>query len=152
MIPGYQGAPPKPPKRGPKAKKPIARTKLKPWRPDPKDVAWARKVRAKGPCAALGVSLTWLGEFEGGMSKWTTIHLKCEGRIEAAHGFRRVFQAIRRYPINGWSLCASIHAYFGRSPGAWEAFMRLKLGDAGYEQLRTKAMAGPKDRILGGER
>lgn len=133
----------KPPKRGPKPRKPIKRSSkpiARKSRPAPvrrsesgraksaADREWSRAVLAKGPCAALG--------------RWG--HIACFGRIDPAHIQSRRYLATRHDVSNGLPLCRFIHDWFGRHPEEFEAFVRTRIGDAEYERLRLKAIQGPK--------
>lgn len=151
---------PKPPKRGPKPRRTIARSKTpiqrnsRPARmrrtaggkaKHSADLAWAKAVRAKGRCAARGTAHVIVVEVARDVFVETVWeHLDCAGPIDAAHGFPRTFSATRIDPENGWPLCRLAHQTFTAHPKAWMDFMRRTLGEAEYERLRRKALAGPK--------
>lgn len=150
----------KPPKRGPKPRKPIKRSSkpiARKSRPAPvrrsesgraksaADREWSRAVRAKGPCAALGNWETYRGVSESGAnSVHYLVHRECFGRIDPAHIQSRRYLATRHDVSNGLPLCRFIHDWFGRHPEEFEAFVRTRIGDAEYERLRLKAIQGPK--------
>jgi hypothetical protein len=143
---------PKPEKRGPKPRKPIERSsKPIPRRSRPAKVrktasgkakqaadrAWAAAIRAKGPCAARGVSFL-LKEKHGEMRITHTSDC-CLGTIDPAHVLSRTFPATRTEVANGIPICRAAHDWFTVRPLAWEAFCRQLLGDAEYERLYRKA-------------
>ncbi len=156
------GAPiPKPPKRGPKPRKPLKRASrpiARGSRPaavrrsqsgkakHSADIAWAKAVRAKGPCIARGMRLfsdtEWrVGEMHGRMV--TIEHQRCD-EITAAHVLRRGYLATRHDLDNGVPLCFSAHSFFTRHPDQWQEFISSYLGAGKYEALRRKAIQGPK--------
>lgn len=157
----------KPAKRGPKPCRPIARSK----KPIPRssrpakvrrtaggkakhaaDLAWAKAIRAKGPCVAKGEPFAyrteWFLETPAGFRRESAITYhahRCPGtEVEAAHIIRRGYAATRTDLDNGVPLCHSAHAYFTERPEAWIAFAKRTIGSEKYEALRQKAIQGPK--------
>ncbi len=149
FIAGFPGAKPKEGKRGPKAKRPIARGK----RPNQvsksaaraaevlADRKWSAAVKAKGACFAIGA---WnIGRTEQG-SQYVLTHRKCAGPIDPAHIMPRTWAATRHLIENGFPLCRETHRWFGSHPVEWESFVEARIGIAGYAALRAKALAGPR--------
>lgn len=150
----------KPPKRGPKPKKPIKRSS-RPARVrktasgkarHSADIAWAKAVREIGPCAAIGERFPeeWLHQWTDGTGQvrsdertYFILH-RCEGQIEAAHIVRRGYAATRTDKTNGLPLCHWAHAWFTNHPLAWEAFVTKKIGAEKFSELKAKAHKGPK--------
>lgn len=124
---------------------PIARVSARPARQEEAraDKAWAKTVkkRAKEECQAFGVTVSWL---ETPSIERTYTHSICWGQREAAHLFSRRYKATRTDPKNGACLCHSSHAFYTEHPKAWEIFVRGHLGEAEFESLRQKAVAGAK--------
>lgn len=131
----------KPPRRGPKPKRPIKRSS-RPARvrktasgkaKHAADLAWANAVRESGPCAAILSGVSWFGH-----------HSRCEGQIEAAHIVSRRYAGTRHDPQNGLPLCHGVHSFFTEHPRLWDAFVTQKIGADAYAQLKAKAQKGPK--------
>lgn len=159
-------APPKPARRGRKPKRPIARSKepiprrSRPAafrRTDPAkerlkaDREWARAIRAKGPCAAIGETFFYKTRshfITEDVDQETVVITRATHRcadplfLEAAHIIRRGYAATRTDLDNGLPLCHFAHAYFTERPEAWINFVKRKIGVEKYEALRIKALEG----------
>ena len=140
----------KPPRRGPKPKKPIARTS-RPSRVRKSaagraklaaDLAWAKAVRESGPCAALGYEYHNLLDPRG--RPLPVAHHMCFSATTAAHIVSRRYAATRTEKRNGLPLCLRMHQWFTSHPLAWEAFVTQKIGAEAFAALKAKAQAGPK--------
>jgi hypothetical protein len=99
------------------------------------DSLWARLVRAKSRCEAVG----WFFKSDKWNGRLTT---QCGGNLQAAHGFSRRYGATRWNLLNGFALCAGHHRWFTSSPLEWEVFMRERLGELIYEEMRRLALSG----------
>lgn len=146
-------APQKPVKRLPKPRKPLKRSSkpiARRSRPaavrrtssgkakHSADLAWAKTVRAKGPCFALGK--VYPAFRDGGL--WR--HSFCQGQIQACHIHSRRYLATRTDERNGVPMCAFMHDWFTARPKDWETWISDQIGPELYEELRQKAMRGPK--------
>lgn len=141
---------PKPAKRGPKPRRPIARTS-KPARVrktargkarHAADLEWAKAIRESGPCAAQRARLLWAEDSSEGIFIYE--HRMCFGQIEAAHILPRRYAATRTDRRNGLPLCHAAHSMFTRHPVAWALFVTNTIGKVAYGALKQKALAGPK--------
>lgn len=148
MISGFDGAPIKPARRGRKPPVPIKRSEKKPSRvrnskkakaKHAADLAWSKAVRSKGPCFALGKVYAAFGD--GG--HWR--HSFCQGPIQACHIHSRRYLATRTDERNGVPMCAYMHDWFTVRPEDWKTWISKQIGQELYEELRLKALAGPKE-------
>lgn len=153
----------KPPRRGPKPKRPIKRStaplkrtsRPSPIRRTPKaaekrqaDREWSAAVKAKGPCAAKGKDIVgpWSFRFKDdllGVDVNVTgsgpFRHECLGPIDPAHIFSRRFAATRHDPDNGMPLCRAAHDWFTQHSIAWELFCRETIGPEAHAALYAKA-------------
>lgn len=86
------------------------------------DLIFSRLVRRPGFCANCG----------------STQSLQC------AHGFSRRYRTVRCDLRNAWCLCKGCHLYFTMRPIEWDDWMHDRLGDLAYNDLRERAIYGPK--------
>ena len=63
----------------------------------------------------------------------TTQNLQC------AHVFSRIYMKVRFDPRNAVALCAGCHKYMTHYGIQWEEFIRGRMGDEAYEELRSDA-------------
>ncbi len=138
-------APPKPERRGPKARKPLHRParpiarRTKPARvrrskagqaKAKADLAWAESVKRFRRCVALGREVS---------TSYGT-HIGCgAGPLDAAHVMSRTFPATRFDASNGIPICRDVHRHFTDHPLAWENFCRQLIGDQEYQRLYALA-------------
>lgn len=67
---------------------------------------------------------------------------ECKGWLECAHGFPRGYRAVRWDHRNAWSLCCAHHKYYTHHPLEWTDWMRARMGEDLYEEVRVLALAG----------
>lgn len=67
--------------------------------------------------------------------------------LQCAHGFSRQYRAVRWDERNAFCLCKSHHFWYTPRPIQWEDWMRAKLGDALYEELRELAKTGKNPKL-----
>lgn len=60
--------------------------------------------------------------------------------LQCAHGFTRNHYPTRWDEDNAWALCRGHHVYYTHQPILWDDWMREKLGDEKYQELRMKAI------------
>lgn len=101
----------------PKAKrrKKGAKTRLR----DECDALFGKLVRGRGPCEVCG----------------TYSDLQC------AHGFSRSYQATRWDDRNAFPLCRAHHVYYTHRPLEWDEWLRGRLGEAVYADVRALALS-----------
>ena len=112
---------PKPPRRGPKAKKRVRRQK-KTSRAKlaiEADRLWSLVVRKRGACE--------------------NARPECAGVLQAAHGFSRRYRGTRWLPINGFCLCQGCHVMFTHDPLRWEDYLQEAWGMSAFYELRDLA-------------
>ena len=85
------------------------------------DVLFGRVIRARGGCEACG----------------------SRSNLQCAHGFSRRYRATRWDERHCFSLCRGCHFRFTVRPLEWDEFMRDRLGEVLYEELRDLALTGP---------
>jgi hypothetical protein len=143
-IKGFDGAPPKPGKRGPKARKPIARsrerikTNVLPAKVRKSDAGKAKHSADRVWSAAVLASRTTCAAIGFGR------HQRCEGPHDPAHIVRRAFLATRHLPENGIRICRKAHDYYGRHPVRWKAFVIRRIGRDAYARLVAIAHQGKR--------
>lgn len=98
------------------------------------DRQWSLEVRKPGECEARGVA-----------------GVQCGGVLQAAHGFPRTYAKTRHVLLNGFCICAGHHRWFTTKPLHWTEFMKERLGESVYENLRLMALGRETvgDELLG---
>jgi len=143
-------APPKPDRRLPKPRKPIKRNS-KPIARRSQPAAVRRTSSGKAKHAA---DLAWSRAVRAKERICFHIHRQsehfhvCQGQSEAAHIHSRRFGATRLDPKNGLHVCHWFHALMTKRPKTWEAFCRVAIGNSEYEELRQRAIAGPRYEVV----
>lgn len=125
---------PKPPKRGPRPKRPISRGK-RPRRVRKTsraklvreaDALWAQIVKRAGVC-----DFSAQGLFP------TEYPHECLGPLQAMHGISRRYYPTRWLPMNGFAGCARVHLGYSMHPQEWDRFLVKAWGFAVWEELWT---------------
>jgi hypothetical protein len=65
-----------------------------------------------------------------------------KGALQAAHGFSRRYRAVRWDERNCFPLCQGCHLYWTLRPLEWDEWMRARMGEALYAELRDLALNG----------
>lgn len=63
--------------------------------------------------------------------------------LQCAHGFSRRYRAVRFDERQVWALCRGCHVYFTHRPLEWDVWMRDRMGEALYAEVRALALTGP---------
>lgn len=90
------------------------------------DELFSRVIRSRGACEVFGC---------------TNLELQC------AHGFSRGYRAVRWDERNAFCLCKAHHWYFTPRPLQWEDWMRDRMGDALYDEMRQAALTGRNPKL-----
>lgn len=109
------------PKLGPKPKK--AKKRKGPTPMVECDTLFGKIIRSRGACE---------GRCNG----------QPKGPLQCAHGFSRRYRATRWDERQCWCLCAGCHMYWTQRPLEWDVWMRDRLGESLYEELRVLALTG----------
>lgn len=120
---------PKPTKPEKKAPAKIKRGKK------PAKVRKTKRGTTKRKCDAAFAK--WIRERDGNVCQSSgepTLHPQC------AHGFSRRYLGTRWDPSNAWCLSREEHMRFTHDPIRWDLWMRHRLGDGPYKDLRLKAL------------
>lgn len=65
-------------------------------------------------------------------------------RLQHAHGFSRGYRKVRHDLGNGFCLCAGCHMSYTHHDLEWRDWMRAKMGEDAYYDLRRRALYGPR--------
>jgi hypothetical protein len=73
---------------------------------------------------------------------WRCVACGSTTGIQCAHICSRRYHATRWMLGNAVALCARCHMRWTNDPLGWDDFVEARLGDAGYQELRTLAKRG----------
>ena len=128
----------KPPRRGPKPRRPIRSKGRKRTSKRRKErlslmkqcvILWARWIKRNERCE-------FIGQMVG-----RDLHVQCFGNLQAMHGFgKKVYPGVRFAAWNGFSGCASVHSYFTWREPEWQNYLRNRWGSELYEARLRAAM------------
>lgn len=68
----------------------------------------------------------------------------CKGWLECAHGFSRSYRAVRWDRRNAFCACVGHHKFYTHRPLEWDLWMRERMGEELYEEIRALALAGER--------
>lgn len=71
----------------------------------------------------------------------------CRGRLECAHGFGRGHLRTRYDERQVWCLCQGAHFFYSLNPLLWDEFMRRRMGDEVYAEVRRLALTAAPVRL-----
>jgi hypothetical protein len=67
--------------------------------------------------------------------------VECRGVLECCHIISKGYHAIRCDERNALAGCKAHHYYFTHRPIQWENWIRAKIGDPLFEELRAEALS-----------
>lgn len=67
--------------------------------------------------------------------------------LQCAHGFSRSYRTVRWDDRNAFALCRGCHVKYTHRPIEWDDWLRERMGDELYDEVRLLASLGPKPDV-----